>query len=81
MYTLSQILLAKPFPLSPFTIFASRASGYIYALKEPLVNFVYEAKSRPWQRTAYFALISGMSRENEAGMSISSTKLKKMYTL
>jgi len=46
-----------------------------------LVNFAYEAKSRPWQRTAYFALISGMSSEKEAGMSISSTKLKKMYTL
>ena len=28
MYTLSQIPLAKPFPISPFTIFASRASGY-----------------------------------------------------
>ena len=64
-----------------FTNLASRASGYIYTLKEPLVNFSYEATSRPWQRTAYFAFISGMSMENEAGMSISSTKLKKMYTL
>ena len=73
--------LASCSDFQPFTIFASRASGYIYTLREPLVNFVYEAKSRPWQRTAYFALISGMSRENEAGMSISSTKLKKMYTL
>jgi hypothetical protein len=28
VYTLSQIPLAKSFPFSPFTIFASRASGY-----------------------------------------------------
>ena len=81
MYTLCKFCSQNRSGFHPFTNFASRASGYIYTLKEPLVNFVYEAKSRPWQRTAYFAFISGMSREKEAGMSISSTKLNKMYTL